>query len=445
MSDRHDQWRWNDDDQPPFGSAESGPYQPVEGEESGGSGQAGEPGQNEPGATGNGYGWAQPQESGGGQAYGPGGGQGYGQPTYGQPGYGQPTYGQPGYGQPGYEQQGYAGRAPAGQSYEDRLRASGAPQGSAYGSLEYRVGIIPLRPLNFGEFFDGAFRAIQHNPQVMFGLSLAVAVLTGLLQAIIGVLFLQRFLDADFMDETVAFGALGALTVSAILIGIVTFAATLILNGLLITSVAQSILGRKVSIGAVWQESKGQIWRLIGLTIVIGLVQFMFAVVITVVVVLLLTGVGLAGEDIGGLAVIFALLLILAAAVGFLYIYVRLTMASPALMMEKIGIAQAISRSWRLTHGFVLRNLGVMLLASIIASVISGVAGVPIGFVSSLFLALPESMMWLSLVVPLFLGSLVTALITPFLAAITSLLYVDLRMRKEGLDVELIRAAGSAL
>ena len=40
------------------------------------------------------------------------------------------------------------------------------------------------------------------------------------------------------------------------------------------------------------------------------------------------------------------------------------------------------------------------------------------------------------------LTSVLSALVLPFTAAVTALTYIDLRMRGEGLDVELRRAAG---
>ena len=42
------------------------------------------------------------------------------------------------------------------------------------------------------------------------------------------------------------------------------------------------------------------------------------------------------------------------------------------------------------------------------------------------------------------LGGIVAGALTyPFAASVATLLYVDLRMRKEGLDIELMRAAGA--
>ena len=50
----------------------------------------------------------------------------------------------------------------------------------------------------------------------------------------------------------------------------------------------------------------------------------------------------------------------------------------------------------------------------------------------------------ISLVVNSFLSTLINAVAMPFYAGSLALLYIDLRMRKEGLDVELARAAGVA-
>lgn len=316
------------------------------------------------------------------------------------------------------------------------------------GSQDYRPGIIALRPLGFGEFFDGAFRAIQHNPRVMFGLSLVVAILSGLLQALVTGLFLQNFLalepDTPFPDDELLLETFGGMTATLLLAGIITALATLILNGLLITSVSQSVIGRKVSVRAVWQQAKGQIWRLLGLTMLIGVIEFAILVLLVVITVAAVAGiVNTSSETVGLLLGIGLFLLSLGAIAVFVYFYIRIAVASPALMMERTGALRALGRSWQLTKGYGLRNTGVLLLAVVIVSAISAVTGAPVGALGIALAALPPELMWLALTLPVFLSSLITAIITPFLAGIVSLLYIDLRMRKEGLDVELIRAAGS--
>lgn len=349
----------------------------------------------------------------------------YEQPQYGQ--YGQPQYGQ--YGQPQYGQY-------------------GSPQPSPLMSEAMKPGIIPLRPLSFGEFFDGAFRAIQHNPQVMFGLSLAVGVVLALAEG----LFMGSFVTnwAFGTDPLNPYGTaipldnLGLLSGAGIVAGVVSFIATVILNGVLVISVSQSILGRKVTVSAVWQQVKPLFWRLVWLTILVSLLTGAGVILGVGVSVGLITGLALTGSsDSTGLIVTMILLVlaILAAVVLGTWLYVRFSLASPALVLERSTATQALGRSWRLTRGFFWRNFGVLALATIIASAISGVFATPFSFLTSWLSTSGTAGIWLGIVVQMLVTAVLSAITTPFLAAITSLLYVDIRMRTEGLDVELIRAA----
>lgn len=333
---------------------------------------------------------------------------------------------------------------PAWQSYAAQQRAAGGGP-SPYGTVSYRPGIIALRPLGFGEFFDGSFRAIQHNPQVMFGLSLLVAVVLGVIEAALFGSALGQLLEIDPESTAVPLGPLGAVLGGGVVAGIVSMLATIVLNGLLVTSVSQSILGRRVSIGAVWHQSKGQLWRLVGLSLLIGAIQIAVIGAAIALFALLAAGAFAIGSDAVWVGVVLGLLILFAAAVLVAFFYVRLGLASPVLMMERTGVTAAIRRSWQLTAGWFWRNLGVILVASIITSAISGFASMPISVATSGLVSLGTEFLWVSGVVAVLLSALLSALITPFLASITALLYVDIRMRKEGLDVELIRAVGDSL
>ncbi|MDX5380314.1 MAG: hypothetical protein LPK92_04985, partial [Actinomycetes bacterium] len=132
------------------------------------------------------------------------------------------------------------------QSYAAQQQALTGGQGpSPYGTVSYRPGVIPLRPLSFGEFFDGSFRSIQHNPQVMFGLSLLVALSLGLLEAILFGSALGDLMALDPDTTAIPAGPLGAIMGGSIVAGLVSMLATIVLNGLLVTSVSQSVLGRR--------------------------------------------------------------------------------------------------------------------------------------------------------------------------------------------------------
>ena len=110
-------------------------------------------------------------------------------------------------------------------------------------------------------------------------------------------------------------------------------------------------------------------------------------------------------------------------------------------MLEEIGVFASIARSWRLTRGHFWRLLGIMLLTMILVSVLIGILSVPFTMFATAFAGPDDIMMPLVLSS---IGQLVgSALSIPVMAAVLALLYVDIRMRKEGLDVELARAAQS--
>lgn len=168
-----------------------------------------------------------------------------------------------------------------------------------------------------------------------------------------------------------------------------------------------------------------------GALVVLGLIYLGFAVaalvVLFILVVLLLLLLGAAGAALG---VLLGLALLV---VGFV-VYVRLLVASPALVLEGASPWGAIRRSWRLTQGHAGRAFGVLVslfLVEILITILLGVVvGVPAGLVgitSGAGIAIRD------------LGTLVIGvLVAPILAAGITLLYFDLRVRKEAFDLELL-------
>ncbi|WP_127131845.1 glycerophosphoryl diester phosphodiesterase membrane domain-containing protein [Georgenia sp. SYP-B2076] len=416
---------------------------PPQPEQPGRYGQYGQPGvgQPQPGQQPQ-YGQqAQPGQYGQQPQYGQYGQPGAGQPQYGQPGAGQPQYGQ--YGQPaaGQPQHGQYGQQPQYGQYGQP--GSGVPQYSApygFGGAP-QPGIIPLRPLNVGEILDGAFRSIRANPKVMFGLSLLVMGILTLIDAIAFRATLEQTLP--LLSGAATPEALGAISAGSVLgylfSSLAISIASVVLTGLLIISVSQSVIGRVVSAKELWEHAKGQAWRLIGLTLLLTLLSIALVAVVGVVIALLIAGVSASGSGAGAaVAGLVGFLLVLAALVVAAFFTVRLGIAAPALMLERTGIIPSIRRSWSLTSGNFWRIFGALALAAIIVTIITSVLTIPISVVTA-FLG-PQAVV-ASAIVTYVLSAVVSALTTPFFSAVLALVYVDVRMRKEGLDVELARAA----
>ena len=104
----------------------------------------------------------------------------------------------------------------------------------------------------------------------------------------------------------------------------------------------------------------------------------------------------------------------------------------------------SLRRSWRLTGRLFWRTFGIALLTLLVVGIASNVIGVPIGILAQVAIALAGAQYAL---VILTLTQALTqvisaAFVTPFTSSVTSLQYLDQRMRKEAYDVELMHQAG---
>jgi Membrane domain of glycerophosphoryl diester phosphodiesterase len=459
-------------------------------------GPGGQPGAGAAGTGGAGYGQAPYGQPGYGQApYGqaPYGHPGYGQGPYGQSGYGQTPYGQPGYGQGPYEQAPY-GQAPYGQPGYGQVPYGQAPYGQVpygqpgygqpgygqpgYGQTPYgspaspygqwtppapKPGIIPLRPLGVGEILDGAFTAVRRNPKATLGLAAIVMTVSGLITALTSYALYhaagnslsfpatgQTFTDAQWRHLLTSFAeyALPALGI----IVIISFLTQTILTGMLTAVVGHSVLGRNVSIGEAWQIARPRLWALMGTTLLAGLLVFAIWVGgggIAVALGIVLIAAHLA--PLGGLLIAIG---VITATVFAVLCYVRLVVATPAVILEGQGPRASLGRSWRLTKRSWWRVFGILLLVELIVLVASAILGVPFdilravagsgsggsaggGGLTVVFGAQTASTSFAATIITA-VGGIVSASVTrPVLAGAVALLYVDLRMRREGLDIAL--------
>ena len=127
---------------------------------------------------------------------------------------------------------------------------------------------------------------------------------------------------------------------------------------------------------------------------------------------------------------------------GMFALYCKLSLAPAALILENVGVFEGISRSWALTRGYFWRVVGIQILSFLIMSFASAIVTTPISMLAGVLTAAAPSAQILALGMSVLLGNIVTAATLPFDSAVNALIYTDLRMRSEGLDVELRRAAG---
>ncbi|MEU5902572.1 DUF7544 domain-containing protein [Streptomyces venezuelae] len=312
-----------------------------------------------------------------------------------------------------------------------------------------KPGVIPLRPLGVGEILDGAVSTMRAHWRTVLGISLSVAVLTEIVVVLLQGLVLNESVDTEALDDPSA--TVGELTralsdtmLSSGVVLLVTLLGTIVATALLTMVTSRAVLGKSVTIAEAWQDSRPQLAKLFGLTLLIPLIGVAIVAVGTLPGLLIaLAGASEAGA---GLAVLGGL----GAGVAALWIVIRLSLASPALMLEKQGIKKALTRSAKLVRGSWWRVFGIQLLAAIIANVVASIIVIPFTFIAGAvsgdgvtgFLDSTGELGWTFLIVS-GVGSVIGSMLTfPITAGVTVLLYIDQRIRREALDLELARAAG---
>jgi hypothetical protein len=328
-----------------------------------------------------------------------------------------------------------AGPAPTGPPVQPQGSTPQMPMLTAY-----KPGIVPLRPLQLGDILDGAVKAVRFNPKSMVGLSVLVLAVFLVPSAALGIgaTHLTAKALSSFGPEADAFLGVPSSLIQAVSTGL----ATALLSGLLIHVVGQAVLGRKPDIGQTWRATRGRLPSLVAVSLLTGLFSLLATVLLIAPGVLLLVNNNVAA------GVILLLLGVVALIAVVLAFSTKVSMAGPAIVLEGHGALAGLRRSFALTRGAAFwRILGITLLAGIMASIVGSLLGLPFSAVGIGIAALAGQDTEKGQMVVAFVSHLSAllsgAITTPFVAAVTGLLYIDRRMRLEALDVVLLREAQS--
>jgi hypothetical protein len=118
----------------------------------------------------------------------------------------------------------------------------------------------------------------------------------------------------------------------------------------------------------------------------------------------------------------------------YAYVFVRLSVIIPALMVENLGPVQAVRRSWQLVQGYWWRTFALVLVLGILSAVISaGPAYLVIALVT-LFTGSFDPV--LTTAITGIISVITEAFFIPLSLTCYTLYYFDLRVRKEGFDLE---------
>ena len=314
--------------------------------------------------------------------------------------------------------------------------AAPPPGARGYAGLEFRPGIIPLRPLTLGDLYGAVTKAIRGNVAATMGLALVTSLVCLVPTTALGA-WLASMETTDFMAGEG--GGLGL--VGGYLPSLGALVSTVALTGFLAYVIGQAVLGRKVGIGETWDGTKTAAagaspvpcWsrsseRSSCSVVVLGLPIAWLVV---------------AGAEVG--PILLTVLAVLASVVLYLFLWTRLAFVTAVIVLEGRGVWSAFARSWRLTSGKPFwRILGIRILTAIIVGVASNLVTLPITIIGVFaVIALggeDQLFMWQAILAGV--ATLISgAITTPFSAGVDALMVVDQRIRREGLDVQLIHAA----
>lgn len=261
------------------------------------------------------------------------------------------------------------------------------------------MSLSHLRPLDFGEILDGAFTLYRRHFSTMF--------LTALLPLIPLLLYWAGFaavVRTDSPDEIES-----ATTLATVISYPLLLAASFLVYGALVHQVARALEGGAVERGEAYRVALRRFFPLLGASILT----------------MLCAAVGL-------------LLLIVPAFLVMIMFFA----ASQAVVVEGKGPVEALKRSRALASGSWGRIAGIWLVTMLIVMAPSMVVGGAVGAVavggailSGNLEAAAVMPVWATAVTNL-LSTVMSALTTPFMVATLTLLYFDLRVRSEALDLQ---------
>ena len=309
--------------------------------------------------------------------------------------------------------------------------------------------MIPLRPLGITEILDGAFTAIRWNPKTILVASAVVAIAANVMSALA-----QYLLERSAQPIVVNSGSgaptfhVHTLVLAVVLVCLDVAIAVLgntILTGVLTVTVGQAVLGRKETLGSAWRMARGRIWPLIGTVLLVAVLIVLGWALVAGVSVGAAVAIA-AGAHQTGVGILVGVLGCITATVFAVITFVRWSLAVPAVMLESSGPVASLRRSWRLVRRSSWRVWWALVLTELIAGIANAVMKAPFevaGGVSTLALTSQAHASALGLAISAVGGILANTLTAPLIAGVVVLLYTDLLMRREGLDIRLQAAAAS--
>ena len=310
-----------------------------------------------------------------------------------------------------------------------------------------------LRQLDLGELLDESFRLYRNNFLTFAAIAALILVPYALvsfvaqypLQAQIAELQNQTNSGANPFARQSPFEMIGDMLFWYVGIIAVNLLYAVIfqplLEGALAYTISQRYLGQESGVGEGFGAALRRSPALIGARLLPVLVGVAISgAILGIVALIVALAVGRNINDsldsvslltIGVVGMLAFVLLGIATLVA-LALLVRIMFTSQTIMAEGAGAWESLARSWRLTEGSFWRIVGYMLLIMLLMYLL---AALPV-FVVTFAAGIAGLDQQVQLIITTCASAVLSVIVTPFSMIAYTLLYYDLRVRKEGFDLE---------
>ena len=283
-----------------------------------------------------------------------------------------------------------------------------------------------LRPMSFGEVLDGAFTMYRRH----FGLFMKLSAVTWGLPAAL-LLYLRLRFSGTTPDQSLAIFQthLPELIILGLVWLVAIVVATVMLTAGSIRVISSAYLGSVSTFGDALRLAASKVVPLVLVGLGKGLLLLIIWIVGFVVWALLVSIANL----FGGASAVLVGVLGFGALFWFLaFVVCGYALTTPVVVLEELASSfDAFGRSWDLTRSFKLKAFGLWLVVWILTWL------VPFCFFFGVGYVVQTKAPGLELAVSV-VNSLVSIALAPVLPCMLTLFYYDLRMRREGFDLQVL-------
>jgi hypothetical protein len=266
---------------------------------------------------------------------------------------------------------------------------------------------LRLRPLEIGDLLDETFRMYRRHFFLFAGISVVLSIP---LAALAGYSFFTLFANLVQQvgpDQPPSLTSLTPSVTAFVVFGLVNLALYPFLYGAVTYAACESAQGHPVTVWGALRAAFRRYFQIAAFLLLISLMVLMFCLVPL-----------------------------------WIWIWVGWIAVMPVMFIENTGLIAAMGRSWKLVEGRWWRTFLILFLMFILIEVVASALGAFL-YLGQLVLSIVISS-YLSLAISEAASVIISSLVNPILQIAIVLIYFDLRVRKEGLDlVQLAQRVGA--